>query len=98
MVKITNVGIIGMGMISRAHCTNAMKIPDVNLVAATDINSEVLQKVKKLYGIKRTYTNYHDLLIWRELPICKDGDESDFLQELQGKQSLNYKSTTSVRA
>jgi len=62
MPKRINVGIIGMGVISRVYCTNIMSISNANLVAIADIDSKVVERAKRAYNIKKAYTNYHDLL------------------------------------
>lgn len=57
-----NIGIIGMGVISRIHCINIMNIPNANLVAIADIDSKVVERAKRTYNVKKAYANYRDLL------------------------------------
>jgi len=61
-MKPINVGVIGCGYIAEeAHIPNLLDCPRANLTAVADTNSERLSVISRKFGIKRLYSNYHDL-------------------------------------
>lgn len=58
---MVNLGIIGLGYVGQIHLRHALKIPDTHVVAVADLSKKALGKAQKA-GVKRTYTNYEDLL------------------------------------
>jgi len=54
------VGIVGLGRMGSLHLMNCLKIKDVNVVAAADSSKKSLEKAGAL-GVKRLYTDYHEL-------------------------------------
>jgi len=57
-----NVGVIGLGRMGMLHLTDCMKIDDVKVVAVADSSKKALKKAKS-FGVKRLYSDYHDLFI-----------------------------------
>ena len=55
------VGIIGVGSISHAHIQAYKQLPNVELVAACDINAQRAEKVAKQYGIPHVYADYNEM-------------------------------------
>jgi len=62
MESKTRIGIIGVGQIGKAHLSNYAKIPEVEVVAAADINESELKRVAEMFKIPSTYTNFRELL------------------------------------
>ena len=60
MQKI-RLGIIGLGYIGKIHLRHSLKMPNVNLVAVSDLSKKALKKAKNA-GIKKTFSNYEQLL------------------------------------
>jgi len=56
-----NLGLIGLGYIGKFHLKNCLKLKSSNLVAVADISRKALKLAKK-WGIKQTFTDYHQLL------------------------------------
>lgn len=56
------LGIVGVGQIGKSHLDNYTKIPDAEVVAASDINEAELKKVAGRFKIPDTYTNFRNLL------------------------------------
>ncbi|TBL78184.1 Gfo/Idh/MocA family protein [Paenibacillus thalictri] len=61
MSKLT-VGVIGAGSISEQHLNSYERNERVKLNAICDLDEDRAQRKAKKYGIKKVYTNYHDLL------------------------------------
>lgn len=61
-MKKIRIAIIGTGSISNLHAQAYKKLPNVELVAACDINETNLKEFSEKYDIQRTYTDYNDLL------------------------------------
>jgi len=55
------LGIIGLGYIGKLHLKHSLKLPNVNLVAVSDLSKRALKEAKNA-GIKKTFTNYEQLL------------------------------------
>ena len=60
-MKIIKLGIIGLGYIGQVHLHNSLKLPNVNVLAVSDVSPKALNKAKKL-GAKKTLSNYEDLI------------------------------------
>jgi len=60
MSKI-GLGIIGLGYIGKVHLRHSLKMPNVNVVAVSDLSKKALKRAEE-DGIKKTYTNYEQLL------------------------------------
>ena len=56
------VGIIGTGGISHFHMLGYQKLPNVEVVAACDINKERVSAFAKKYNIANVFTDYHEML------------------------------------
>jgi predicted dehydrogenase len=69
MTKI-NVGLIGLGRVSQlAYLNNLSTIKKINSISICDKNLDLLSKVAKKYKIKKTYSNFLDMLKKEELDI-----------------------------
>jgi predicted dehydrogenase len=56
------IGIIGIGQIGKHHLRNYREIPDVEVVAACDLDSTELRRVSEEFEIPQTCTDYRELL------------------------------------
>lgn len=56
------IGIIGAGMIAEKHLDNISKNPRLEVTYVADLDPDRLVKVAKKYKIKKTSTDYHDIL------------------------------------
>jgi len=56
-----NLGIIGLGYIGKVHLTNATKLSNCRLIAASDVSKRALANAKNA-GVRKTYTSYEQLL------------------------------------
>lgn len=52
------IGFIGTGGIARYQMSLLAKIPNVELVAAADVNEDTLEQVKKEFGIQKLYKDW----------------------------------------
>jgi len=55
------VGIVGVGQIGKQHLDNYAKMPDVEVVAACDIDAQELDRVTERHKIKHKYKKFRDL-------------------------------------
>ena len=62
MKRKVKIGIIGVGQIGKFHLGAYAKIPEAEVVAASDINEEELKKVAETFKITSTYTDFRELL------------------------------------
>lgn len=60
--KKIRIGIVGVGQIGKSHLKEYATIPDVELVAAADVDAAELQRVALEYRIPHTYANFRELL------------------------------------
>lgn len=62
MEKI-NIGFIGVGEIAQwVHFSSLLKMEDVNLVAICDLNVKRLKEATEKFKVKKTFTNYKQML------------------------------------
>jgi len=61
MAKKINLGIIGLGFIGKVHLRNCLSLKSVNAVAVADVSKKALKYAREL-GVKRLFTDYHELL------------------------------------
>ncbi len=66
-MKKLRLAMIGAGNIAKTHLDAYAKMPNVEVVAACDINEEVLNKTADKYGIVRRYTSLDQMLKLEEL-------------------------------
>jgi UDP-N-acetylglucosamine 3-dehydrogenase len=69
MANPYRVGIIGCGGISRAHANGYRGIPDVEIVAAADVDKEQLRKFSEEYEVENLYTDYSEMLRTEQLDL-----------------------------
>ena len=67
MPKKFRVGFIGTGGIARTTANAFKEIPDVELVAACDINEDVLSRFAQDYGIPNAFTDYKKMVALKEM-------------------------------
>lgn len=60
-MKKVGLGIIGLGYIGKVHLRHSSKLANARLVAVADLSQKALNNAKKT-GVKKTFTNYEDLL------------------------------------
>jgi predicted dehydrogenase len=60
-LKTVNLGIIGLGYIGMVHLRHSLKLANAKVVAAADLSPKALKQAKS-YGVKKTFSNYEDLL------------------------------------
>lgn len=65
-MKTVKLGIIGLGYVGQIHLRNSLRLRNVEITAVADVSPKALKKARNL-GIKKTYTNYEDLLKIPEL-------------------------------
>jgi len=61
------VGIIGVGNISQLHISAYVENEKVELYAFCDINEKQLKVMSERYGVKRTFTDYNQMLELEEI-------------------------------
>lgn len=64
-----NVGLIGCGGISYLHMKVLSRIENVKVVAVCDLNLERAKDIAKKFNIKKTYTDYNELLLHENLDM-----------------------------
>jgi len=62
MDRKVRLGIIGVGQIGKVHLDNWAKIPEVEMVAACDIDAPELDRVTEKYKIPNKYAAFRELL------------------------------------
>ncbi|MCE0498423.1 MAG: Gfo/Idh/MocA family oxidoreductase [Methylacidiphilales bacterium] len=69
MSKTLKVGLIGTGgIVSGAHLKPGwLAVPDVEIVAACDVNEKLAQKLAKDFEIPKVFTDFRDLLKLKEI-------------------------------
>lgn len=60
-MKIVKLGIIGLGYIGQVHLRHSLKIKNASVLAVADLSKKALRKAKNA-GVKKTFTNYEQLL------------------------------------
>jgi predicted dehydrogenase len=60
MEKI-RLGLIGLGYIGKIHLRHCQKLANTKLVATVDLSKKALKTAKDM-GVKKTYTDYKQLL------------------------------------
>jgi len=66
-MKKIKVGIIGTGSISNLHMAGYSRLPNVEVIAACDINKERATEYAKRYGIKHVFDDYREMLKLSEI-------------------------------
>lgn len=60
-MKTIGLGIIGLGYVGSTHLRHSLKLANAHVVAVSDLSKKALRKAKDA-GVKKTYTNYEELL------------------------------------
>ena len=67
-MKVVKIGFIGAGFMSQiAHLPSFYDDKRVNIVALSELNKRLLQKVSKKYQIKKIYKSYKDMIAIEKL-------------------------------
>ena len=66
-MKTVKLGLIGAGGIAQAHCRTISEIDGVEIIAASDIVKENLERTANRWGISKTFTDYNEMLKMDEL-------------------------------
>jgi predicted dehydrogenase len=66
-MKKTKVAIIGTGSISYYHTIAYKNLPNVEIVAACDINKDRVTKFAEVHNIPHTFTDYNEMLKLNEI-------------------------------
>ena len=66
-MRTVKLGLIGAGGISGAHCRTLADIEGAELIAAADLVPANLERAKEQWGIKRTFTDYNEMLKMDEI-------------------------------
>lgn len=61
------IGVIGTGSISLEHLRAYQKNPHVELYALCDLDEKILKDRAETFGVKRTFTDYHEMLSLGEI-------------------------------
>ncbi len=62
MSESIKIGIIGTGIIGKAHIRRYGEIPEAEIVAVCDLDEDEAQRVAKANGIQQVFADYKDLL------------------------------------
>ncbi len=60
--KNVRVGIIGAGGIGQYHIKCLLPVEGAEVIAAADVNEQMLEQVKKEFGIEKTFKHWKDML------------------------------------
>ena len=60
-MKVIKLGIIGLGYIGQIHLRHSLRLPNAEVTAVADVSKKALKKAKSA-GVKKTFTNYEDLM------------------------------------
>ena len=66
-MRTIKLGLIGAGGISGAHCQTLAEIEGAEIIAAADLVPANLERAKEQWGIKRTFTDYNEMLKMDEI-------------------------------
>ena len=66
-MKTIKLGLIGAGGIAQAHCRAMADIDGVEIVAASDLVKENVERTANRWGISKTFTDYNKMLKMDEL-------------------------------
>ena len=61
------VGVIGLGWFGEIHCETLVGIPSIDLAALCTRKPDRLGEQAKKFGVKKTYTDYRDMLADKEI-------------------------------
>jgi len=61
-MKTIKLGLIGTGGIAQAHCRAIADVEGVEIIAASDIVQDNLDRTAENWGIKHTFLDYNDML------------------------------------
>jgi predicted dehydrogenase len=66
-MQTVKLGLIGAGGIAQAHCRAIAEVEGVEVVAASDIVQENVERTAERWGIEHTFTDYDEMLEMDEL-------------------------------
>ncbi|GGG65104.1 Gfo/Idh/MocA family protein [Paenibacillus radicis (ex Gao et al. 2016)] len=62
MSRKVRIGIVGAGLIGKAHLRNYANIADAEIVAICDVNVQEAQRVAEQFGIPNVYSDFKEML------------------------------------
>jgi len=62
-----NIGLIGCGRVARLHMRAYKHIPEVNVIAVSDVNLDRAKAFAQMHSIKEAFVNYQELLERKDL-------------------------------
>ena len=66
-MRTVKLGLIGAGGIAQAHCGTIANIDGAEIIAAADLVPANLERAKERWGIKRTFSDYNEMLKMDEI-------------------------------
>ena len=60
--NVVRFGVIGCGWISDVHMASMMNIPEIKLIAVSDIIEERAKSIAEMLGGAKTYTDYREMI------------------------------------
>ena len=67
MSTVLRVGVIGVGLQGEGHVKNYQSLPDAHVVAVADLDETKLKRMREVYGIQGTYSEYRQMLAAEDL-------------------------------
>lgn len=64
-----NIGLIGCGRVAELHTGAYKHIPDVNILAVSDIKMEKAKSFSGKFGVERYFEDYHKLLEMKDIEL-----------------------------
>ena len=61
-MKTVKYGVIGLGWFGEKHCEALAGIPNVELAALCTRTESRLEEVAERFGVRKTYTDYREML------------------------------------
>ena len=64
-----DIGLIGCGRVAELHTGAYKRIPDVNIIAVSDIKMEKAKTFSEKFGVERYFEDYHKLLEMKDIDL-----------------------------
>ena len=64
-----NVGLIGCGRVAELHTGAYKHIPEVTILAVSDIKMEKAKAFSEKFGVERYFEDYHKLLEMKDIDL-----------------------------
>ena len=77
------VAFIGCGKFAKAfHYSTLSEMDDVEIVAACDLNEELLMETSDTYGVKGRYTDYNEMFDKEDINLVYSIGDVDMMREV----------------